>query len=98
MNDDFDVLDPDDIGLKAVFGDRFYYATKEEVADAEFEPVESKPNGLKSLLKWGIGFGALCLLIFYWQQAGLVDPSVALPCMCVCTALAGYGVGKNGGR
>lgn len=98
MPDDFDVLDPDDIGLKAVFGDRFHDATKDTPMDAEAEPAEEKTDNLKSRVKWGVGFGSLCLLIFYWQQAGLVDPSVALPCMCVCAALAGYGVGRNGGR
>ena len=62
-----------------------------------WEPVK-EPNwmdNLKGCAKWAIGFGGLSFLLFYWEQAGLMAESVAVPCMCLCTALAGWGVGKN---
>ena len=63
----------------------------------QWEPVK-EPNwmdNLKGCAKWAIGFGGLSFLLFYWEQAGLMAESVAVPCMCLCTALAGWGVGKN---
>ena len=62
-----------------------------------WEPVKD-PNwmdNLKGCAKWAIGFGGLSFLLFYWEQAGLMAESIATPCMCLCTALAGWGVGKN---
>lgn len=70
----------------------------ESCVDAEYQPVKSAPNwfdNLKACAKWAVLFGGLNVLIFYWQQAGLMDASVAVPSMCVCAALAGWGVGKN---
>jgi hypothetical protein len=72
-------------------------------ADALWEPVKPESNWmdkLKSCTLWAGGFGALTMLFFSWQQAGLMDETVALPTMLACVALAGYGVGKNtvGGR
>ena len=66
--------------------------------DAQRKPVKPDPNwlnNLKACVKHVAIFGGLSVLVFYWQQAGLMDSSVALPTMCVCTALAGLGVGKN---
>ena len=66
-------------------------------AEAEWHP--NKPHtwvdGLKGCVKWAVTFGGLNSLIFYWQIAGLMDESIAIPCMWVCCALAGYGVGLN---
>jgi hypothetical protein len=67
-------------------------------ADAQWEPVRPEPNQmdkLKECAKFTVGFGGLSFLLFYWEQAGLMASSIAVPCMCVCTALAGWGVGKN---
>jgi hypothetical protein len=110
MENDINNLDPDDEGLKQIFGDRFHDATKEpaasakmqepprKVTNAQWEPVKPDPNWLDSLktcAKHIAIFGGLSFLVFYWQQAGLMDSSVAVPTMCVCTALAGIGVGRN---
>ena len=119
-NNEINHLDPDDIGLKAIMGNRFHDETKkpmvepfstnttkaEKVAkkptnkavDAQWEPARPEPNQmdkLKSCAKSVLLFGGLSFLIFYWQQTGLMAASVAVPSMCVCTALAGWGVGKN---
>lgn len=54
-------------------------------------------DNLKDCAKWVVGFGGLSFLLFYWELAGLMAESIAVPCMCLCTALAGWGVGKNVG-
>ena len=72
----------------------------EKAVDASWAPVK-EPNwmdNLKSCVKTMALFGGLSCLIFYWQQAGLMAESIAVPCMCVCTALAGWGAGKNAMR
>lgn len=63
-----------------------------------WQPEKPAPNwmdNLKACAKSAVIFGGLNLLIFYWQQTGLMDASIAVPSMCVCAALAGFGVGKN---
>ena len=61
------------------------------------EPVKPRNwmDGLKECAKWALTFGGLNMLIFYWQQAGLMAESISIPCMWVCCALAGFGVGRN---
>lgn len=63
----------------------------------EWHPVKThtRMDSLKRCAKWVGIFGGLNMLIFYWQIAGLMDESIAIPCMWVCCALAGYGVGLN---
>jgi hypothetical protein len=61
-------------------------------------PVKAAPDWqdrLKNAAKWSLTFGALSLLIFYWQQTGLMDPAAAVPSLYACALLAGWGVGKN---
>lgn len=131
MQNDINNLDPEDIGLKQIMGDRFHDETAEAPQKAEanskpsnttqpnkaaqkpaqkpikeaeaFEdamrqPVKPDPNWLdrlKAYVKWSVLFGGLNMLVFYWQQAGLMAESIAVPCMWVCCVLAGYGIGKN---
>jgi hypothetical protein len=66
-------------------------------AEAEWHPTKAHTwmDSLKGCVKWALTFGGLNMLIFYWQIAGLMDESIAVPCMWVCCALAGYGVGLN---
>ena len=69
--------------------------------DAKWQPAKPAPNwldNLKASVKWVGLFAGLCLLFFYWQQTGQMEPSAAVPSMCVCTALAGFGCGKNAMR
>jgi hypothetical protein len=66
--------------------------------DAEWEPTPHDPTQmekLKACAKWVLSFGGLNLLIFYWQMAGLMAESIAVPCMWICCALVGYGVRMN---
>lgn len=65
--------------------------------DGKWEPIK-EPNwmdNLKGSAKWAAGFGGLSFLLFYWEQAGLMAESIAVPCIAICTALAGWGVGKT---
>ena len=64
---------------------------------AEWEPARPRPNfydKLKRCAKSVAIFGGLNILVFYWQNSGLMADSIALPCMIVCAVLAGFGVGK----
>lgn len=70
----------------------------DKAMDAQWEPARPEPNwmdNLKSCAKSVLLFGGLSLLIFYWQQMGLMASSIAVPSMCVCTALAGWGAGRT---
>jgi hypothetical protein len=72
----------------------------EKPMDAQWEPVKENTwmDNLKACAIWAIGFGCLTFLFFSWQQAGLMDASVAVPTMLTCTALGGWGVGRNAMR
>ena len=121
-NHEINHLDPDDIGLKAIMGNRFHDATKpmvepiqtestnitqtkkkaqkvlDKAVDAQWEPARPEPNWmdrLKDCVKWVGTFAFLSCLIFYWKQTGLMAESIAVPSMCICTALAGWGAGRN---
>lgn len=48
--------------------------------------------------KTAVVFGGLNLLLFYWEQTGLMAESIAVPSMCVCAALMGLGIGKVVGK
>ena len=75
---------------------------EKKVPDAEWHPVKERnwTDDLKACVKAAIVFGGLNMLIFYWQQAGLMASSIAVPSMCVCACLMGLGIGKvlGGGR
>lgn len=122
-NNDINNLDPEDIGLKGIMGNRFHDATQkpmvepispkptsttpaekkaqkvlEKAMDAQWEPARPEPNWmdrLKACAKAVLLFGGLSCLIFYWKEAGLMAESVAVPSIAVCTALAGFGAGRN---
>lgn len=64
-----------------------------------WHPEKPKPNMMDNLIactKRVLLFGALNLLIFYWQQKGLMAESIALPCMLVCAVMAGWGAARIG--
>lgn len=73
---------------------------KERAVEPQWIPTKENTwyDNLKACAIWAVGFAALTLLFFSWQQKGLMDSSVALPTMLVCTALGGWGVGKNAMR
>ena len=69
----------------------------EKTSNAEWHPTKVRTwmDFLKNCAKWVVIFGGLNCLVFYWKQSGLMAESIAIPCMWVCCALAGYGVGLN---
>lgn len=72
-------------------------STRKPVTDIGKYP-KTKPDFYTRLwasAKQALLFGGLSLLVFYWEQAGLMASSIATPTMCVCTLLAGWGIGKN---
>lgn len=73
---------------------------KEEPVEHQWEPVKVNTwmDNLKSCAIWAFGFGCLTVLVFSWQQKGLMDASVAVPSMLTFAALGGWGVGKNAMR
>ena len=102
---DIEYFDED---LQRMFGDRYTDVTKETVKQKEVaDDFDIDPDTLDRVLraaewhrllnavKWTGAFGALALLIFNWMQTSLMDPAVAIPSMCACTLLMGFGVGKN---
>lgn len=70
--------------------------TAEKAMDAQWHPIKQRTfmDDLKDITKSTAIFGGLNMLIWYWEMAGLMDHSIALPCMWVCVFLAGVGVGK----
>lgn len=70
---------------------------EEKSKEAEWHPAKPRTfmDSLMECAKWAMIFGGLNMLIFYWQQAGLMAESIAVPCMWVCCVLAGLGVGTN---
>ena len=110
-------LDPDDIGLQQVMGNRFQNGTKQsgrflraeegtestqeekkaqKPMDAQWEPSKERNwmDDLKDCAKSSLLFGGLNMLIWYWEVSGLMDESVAMPCMLACAAMFGLGIGK----
>ena len=53
---------------------------------------------LVALCKRVLLYGALIVVIYYWQKQCLVAETVALPCMLICSALAGWGAARIGVR
>lgn len=117
-------LDPEDIGLKGIFGERFHdesrerpnkrvprkneevpageektaQALPERVLAAQWEPVRPEPNAAERLKDCALRstvYGGLSLLVFYWENAGLMAESIAVPCMCACAVLFGLHIGKH---
>lgn len=70
---------------------------KDEPAEASWEPV--KPDvpmdKVKDCAKWTMLFAGISGLLFYWQQAGLLASSAAVPSLIVCALLAGLAIGWN---
>lgn len=59
------------------------------------KPLPNSMDKLKACVKSTFLFGGLSLMFFYFQQSGQMDMSAAMPCICACCVLAGWGVGKN---
>lgn len=78
--------DPEDVGLRAVMGDRF-----RELQPIRKEKSRRPGEGLPGVLLW-----ILILMIFgFWYRNGQMDSSAAIPAMVVCAFLGGCRMGKG---
>ena len=71
-----------------------------EICDAG-RYLESNPSYFRMLTacaKAVFVFGGMALLVSYWQNADLMDASVAVPTMCAFTGVMGFGIGKVVGK
>ena len=68
----------------------------EKPVEEQWHPTKQRTwmDDLRDITKSTAIFGGLNMLIWYWEMAGLMDHSIALPCMWVCVLLVGIGVGK----
>lgn len=68
----------------------------DKAVNAQWEPTKEHTwmDDLIACAKTSLLFGGLNLLIWYWEVAGLMDESIALPSMLVCAVLFGLGIGK----
>jgi hypothetical protein len=69
--------------------------TEDDIPDDLKKKAPSTLDRAWACAKWLIVFGGLSCLILYWQTAGLMAESIAVPCELACTAIAGWGVGRN---
>lgn len=102
-----DKLHPDTVHETLTVGNRKGRATpvkeepkvvkEEQAVDTRWEPVDPWPTQLdrvKYCAKHTLLFGALCLLVFYWQQTGQMLSSAAVPTMMACCGGAMWHVGR----
>ena len=70
---------------------------KEQAVDASWVPVkkEGSMDKLKECAKSATIFGGISALLFYWQQAGLLASSAAVPSLIACALAAGLSIGWN---
>lgn len=69
---------------------------KEKPVNAQLEPVAERSftQKLMDCGKKAVVYAGLCLLVFYWQQTGQMEPSAAVPCMMACTTMVGVTYGR----
>lgn len=82
--------DPEDMGLKAVMGEKFRDVRKEPVKKTAAPEGRKKKRGYG--LMWLIPLG----FFWFWHSRGMMDSAAAIPCLVVCSGLAGYCLGKQG--
>lgn len=99
--ENFEAFDPE---LKKVLGHRYQEqpvkkAVKKPIEKPAEEAPMDKPNWhtrLMMCVKHSWVFGAVSMLVFYWQQVGLMDSAAAVPTMYACALMLGLSVGKYG--
>ena len=71
---------------------------KSKPMDAAWAPIPNKATPAVAMMKKcardaGV-YALLNLILFIWQQKGLLADAAAVPAMWVCALLAGYQLGK----
>lgn len=65
--------------------------------NGKWEPVKPEPNWLDKLKTCAMltaPFSCLTMLVWYWNVAGLMADSIAVPSMLFCACVAGLGIGR----
>ena len=65
--------------------------------NAQWEPAKPNPNWLDKLKDCAVltvPFSGLTMLVFCWNEAGLMADSIAIPSMLFCACVAGLGIGR----
>ena len=73
-------------------------AKQEAAMDEKYEPVKKKRSDLDRLVdmtKWVCICGGISMLLWWFENNGLMALEAAYPCIIGCALLAGFGVGKN---
>ena len=68
-----------------------------KVMDAVWAPVKTEATELQRLAdcaKQTVLYGGISAVLFWWQQAGLLDPKAAVPSFIVLALLAGVKIGS----
>lgn len=67
----------------------------ETAVDSSWAPstTATSMDKLKDCAKWALIFASASGLLFYWQQAGLLASSAAVPSLIVCALGAGLTIG-----
>ena len=70
---------------------------KNMAADASWAPAtdRSSLDKLKECAKWALLFASVSGILFYWQMAGLLASSAAVPSLIFCALGAGLTVGYH---
>lgn len=72
--------------------------SKSKPLDAAWHPVPTKETPAMSRLKICVksagGYALMNIVLFVWQQKGLLANEAAVPAMWICALLAGYQLGK----
>lgn len=71
---------------------------KHEAMDAKYEPMEKKHSDMDRIVdmtKWVCICGGISMLLWWFENNGLMELEAAYPCIVGCALLAGFGVGKN---
>jgi hypothetical protein len=70
-------------------------ASVDTAVDATWVPVKegTSMDKVRDCAKWAMLFASVSGLLFYWQQAGLLDSSAAVPSLIFCALGAGLTIG-----
>lgn len=71
---------------------------EEKPLDAEYEPVKPSPDfmyKLKQTAKDTCMYAVLSMILFWWQQTGILEETTAWYSLLVCVGMVFFSIGKN---
>lgn len=78
--------DPEDVGLKAVMGNRF-----RDMRTERKPQNRSEKTMVSGVVMWCV----ILVIIGFWYRSGQMAPSAAIPSMVVCAFAGGCRIGKG---